>query len=120
MSDSDETVCIHESCPRSFDTEIGMKVHYTLTHDDPAPWVENRKYVSSDEYYLKCVGEKGRECMVCDDGGEVCVHHIDGDRHNNDLENLVPVCWRCHSKMHRGSDGYEEWYEQMRPEARIG
>lgn len=28
------------------------------------------------------------------------VHHIDGDRENNRLRNLIPVCKSCHSKIH--------------------
>lgn len=30
------------------------------------------------------------------------VHHIDGDRTNNDVNNLCIVCPTCHAKIHRG------------------
>jgi len=32
------------------------------------------------------------------------IHHIDQDRHNNDPENLVLLCMKCHRKVHRSKD----------------
>ena len=36
-------------------------------------------------------------CKVCGKNGEV-VHHIDYNRRNNEIENLILVCRSCHSK----------------------
>lgn len=66
-------------------------------------------------YRELCLNEKGEECYICGSGGEVQVHHIDGDRANNDLENLIPVCKSCHGKIHNNVDDYEEWYERILP-----
>ena len=30
------------------------------------------------------------------------VHHVDGDRSNNDVSNLVVLCVWCHAKVTRG------------------
>jgi hypothetical protein len=29
------------------------------------------------------------------------VHHLDHDRRNNSIENLVPAHWRCHWEYHK-------------------
>jgi len=29
------------------------------------------------------------------------IHHIDGDRSNNDIENLIPLCFDCHGELTR-------------------
>lgn len=44
-----------------------------------------------------------RHCCFC---GKACttnivVHHIDGDSSNNDLDNLIPVCFDCHGELER-------------------
>lgn len=46
-----------------------------------------------------------RECQRCGSDGsawdmKLFVHHIDGNRDNNDPENLQTVCPSCHAKIH--------------------
>jgi len=65
------------------------------------------------DYRERCLEAKGEFCQICDDEKEIVVHHIDGDRENNDLDNLMPVCKSCHQRIHGGSAGYEEWYEKL-------
>lgn len=46
-------------------------------------------------------GTKENKCELCGISGEGIVlelHHIDGDHHNNTLENLQILCPNCHSK----------------------
>lgn len=38
----------------------------------------------------------GRECTT-----NIVIHHIDGDPSNNDLDNLMPVCFDCHGELER-------------------
>lgn len=33
-------------------------------------------------------------------GYGIFVHHLDGDRKNNKIDNLITVCHGCHSKIH--------------------
>lgn len=52
--------------------------------------------------------------ISCVDCGEVrkfllSVHHIDGDRRNNKLNNLEIVCHNCHAKRHLRQDMNGEW-----------
>jgi len=39
-------------------------------------------------------------CVRCDAGDSLVVHHIDTDKTNNDIENLMLLCRRCHMKIH--------------------
>lgn len=73
----------------------------------------------SATYRRVCLDTKGEECEICGTTEEIVVHHVDGDRENNAIDNLVPVCKSCHGKIHTGAEGYEEWFEQLAESARI-
>lgn len=60
--------------------------------------------MSSVGYREKCLKEKGDACFVCDKERKIVVHHIDHDRSNNDIDNLVPLCYGCHRKVHSDND----------------
>ena len=50
-------------------------------------------------------GRDNHKCRICRTGkGRMEVHHMDGDRHNNTMENLVLLCYECHHKIHDGCD----------------
>lgn len=51
-------------------------------------------------YREKAIEEYGEECQICDSTREVVAHHIDGNRKNNDLGNLLVVCDACHRDIH--------------------
>jgi len=58
--------------------------------------------------------QHGEKCLACDGSKEakrIEAHHIDCDRDNNSLNNLVPLCSICHKEVHRkiklGSNCYE-------------
>lgn len=50
------------------------------------------------EYY----GTKCTRCGYDENKHALQVHHIDGDRSNNDLDNLEVLCANCHAIEHRG------------------
>lgn len=54
------------------------------------------------EYRKKAIDEYGERCQVCGSESNIQVHHRDGDRTNNDLENLIPLCKDCHYGVHHG------------------
>lgn len=59
-------------------------------------------------YRERALDEYGRECMACGGGDGIEVHHRDGDRTNNELDNLIPLCRSCHAQVHGfGLDGLE-------------
>ena len=41
-------------------------------------------------------------CTICYEKAEV-IHHKDKNSHNNNPENLLPLCRKCHTKIHIGS-----------------
>lgn len=43
---------------------------------------------------------KGTECAWCGSTKSLLVHHLDENRYNNELSNLVTICKRCHQQHH--------------------
>jgi len=68
--------------------------------------------IKRGEYRAKALDLKGAYCHICCFGGDVEVHHIDGDRNNNHIRNLLPVCDACHDKIHHGKLGKWSEYAQ--------
>lgn len=44
--------------------------------------------------------EAKHQCAVCEEKVSLQIHHIDLNRENNDLENLLCVCANCHQRAH--------------------
>ena len=60
--------------------------------------------MSSGNYRQKCFDAHGAECARCEgakSSAGVVAHHIDGDRENNSVENLAPLCRACHETWHK-------------------
>jgi len=71
-------------------------------------------------YREKCISQKGEFCHVCEAANGVRVHHIDGNRDNNSIENLIPLCRTCHAKVHTKaaqSPEIDELTEQLETES---
>lgn len=63
----------------------------------------------SSTYRQKCLDAMGDECDHCGSTERIEVHHRDGDRTNDDLSNLLPLCKPHHVQLHRGGlDGFED------------
>ncbi len=45
-------------------------------------------------------------CQICNTREKLCIHHIDEDFKNNDLENIMVVCRGCHNKIHKKAGGF--------------
>ena len=67
-------------------------------------------------YRKKCLSEKGRCCVECGADENIEVHHIDRDRGNNSIENLVPMCYGCHMDVHSSTGGLGRWRKQLKDE----
>lgn len=67
----------------------------------------------ASSYRQKCIEEKGEKCQLCGSIEEVEVHHVDGDRSNNSLDNLIPVCNECHRDIHLNRAGKSSWYQKL-------
>lgn len=45
---------------------------------------------------------RGKRCQICKrDSVQLCVHHIDMNRRNNEYENLQILCQQCHKSRHQ-------------------
>lgn len=55
------------------------------------------------EYRDKSIRHYGNTCEHCgyDDLDILHVHHIDKNRENNELENLIVLCPNCHASVHK-------------------
>lgn len=40
------------------------------------------------------------KCVLCNNKEILCLHHVDKNRYNNLLENLLILCNHCHNKLH--------------------
>lgn len=61
--------------------------------------------VSINNYRDKAIEYYGAKCEICGDNEDsrlLDVHHIDENRDNNALDNLIVLCVKCHAKITRG------------------
>lgn len=70
-------------------------------------YIHNRtnSSISINDYREKALIHYGHQCEICGDNEDVRlldVHHIDGNRNNNSIENLMVLCVKCHAKITRG------------------
>jgi len=90
------------------DRKIGAGSGGAQWGEDNHRWNEYAMYHGNKGYThgyrANCFSVWERECACC---GRVDfsatfldVHHIDGDRTNKEVENLIPLCRRCHGKVH--------------------
>jgi hypothetical protein len=80
----EKTTCSH-SCSNTF---------YRSGKDNPN-WKEE-----SNQYRLKCFLYHKMECVICKENKIVDVHHLDENRDNNDIYNLIPLCPTHHRYWH--------------------
>jgi len=57
--------------------------------------------MSKSDYRELCMSEHGKQCLRCGSATNVVAHHINGDRSDNRVENLAPLCRNCHAVWHR-------------------
>lgn len=42
----------------------------------------------------------GKKCEKCSSERKLQTHHIDGDKKNNEKENIMTLCKKCHDTLH--------------------
>jgi hypothetical protein len=78
---------------KEYEQKIGGKLH--LAHYG----------VGTSKYRQRAISHYGAKCTDCgfsEHEGMIDVHHRDGNRDNNDLENLQVLCVWCHAMKTRG------------------
>lgn len=66
---------------------------------------KNGEWDNSSNYRLKAFNTYEHKCACCgwdEDKRILEVHHIDGDRNNNKIDNLIILCPTCHRKITLG------------------
>lgn len=85
------------------DDQINLRKNISIL-----PMSDESKYVSSlvheksgiSTYNKKGLEYYGEECMRCGSTEDLVVHHINTIRDDNNLNNLMVLCRKCHSKLH--------------------
>ena len=62
------------------------------------PGPDNHNWKTGVVGYRRLVEKK--ECAYCGSTNTLLIHHKDEDRHNNELDNLIVLCKRCHQNHH--------------------
>lgn len=65
-------------------------------------WQEG-KSSEKHSFYFKTLSKQLRKkanCTLCNINNDLVVHHIDLNKENNSLDNLVVLCRSCHAKLH--------------------
>lgn len=52
----------------------------------------------------------GYKCAVCDVSGNI-VHHIDYNKKNHELDNLITLCKSCHTRTNWNRDFWQSYFE---------
>ncbi len=52
------------------------------------------------------------KCQICDTSEDLMVHHIDYNRQNTDLNNLIPLCRTCHSKTNYNRESWIIYFKK--------
>lgn len=68
---------------------------YFRSGKDNPNWKEE-----STQYRSKCFEFHTKECIICKEDKMVDVHHLDENRENNKIDNLVPLCPTHHRYWH--------------------
>lgn len=68
-------------------------------------WIDGSRRGAS--YLTLAFRNYKNKCAMCGLEEECClqVHHIDENRYNSSLDNLIILCANCHSRVHKG--GYK-------------
>jgi len=53
-------------------------------------------------------------CQICGKEPAVHVHHIDYDKKNNNPDNLITLCRKCHGKTNHNRDYWIEYFKQLK------
>lgn len=91
----------------------------TVPYEVPTPGGKNEVRKLHRDWYWSQHNRESYECPDCGlvDGSAMEVHHIDGDFHNGDPDNLIGLCGLCHTHRHKTEATEErvnEWKSDFR------
>lgn len=62
-------------------------------------WAEFHRKKFFGGYYYQVLKRDNNKCVLCGNKN-IIVHHINEDKNDNRMENLVVLCRKCHPKIH--------------------
>lgn len=83
-------------CKKSFEDKANYRKYCSLECCIKVDEERNQRY--RDEKRLGLIAKYG-SCIFCGDDN-FQIHHKDMDKSNNNKNNLVPLCVKCHAKVH--------------------
>lgn len=102
-----------ETCRKKRNVEINMqskkrKIPTTEIGVGSGNTTRNKSHYNHPSYktgiqaYRNIYKEYHKEirCELCGSTKFLCIHHIDENRHNNDINNLQCLCKKCHQNYH--------------------
>ena len=81
----------------------------------------NSKYPNHAELKkirIKVLQRAKGKCQICKERIAKIVHHIDENKSNHSINNLIAVCYECHINLHRNEDGKLSGKNRGRPSAK--
>ncbi len=71
---------------------------YGVRGKDAPSYIDGRKQFKGETYRRKLLAQNSNPvCSICGASANLHVHHLDGNRKNNDFCNLVWLCSSCHN-----------------------
>ena len=106
-------ICHQEAYKTRKELRVSKSKNYFCTKRCQTIWRNSIVYVGEShwnwrggaavEYRTRLIGSEVKQyCRVCGtkDKRILCVHHLDKNRKNNELENLTWLCHNCHYLVH--------------------
>lgn len=90
-------------CKTIFKTQIDRKEKMTCSYSCSNTFFrsgENHPNWKEKSYRVICFSRHKKECVVCGENKIVEVHHLDENRNNNNVDNLIPLCPTHHQYWH--------------------
>lgn len=76
-----------------------MVYHPPLKKEDGFT-MESKTALQGRGYRERALYVYGNKCKCCGRSENIDIHHIDVNRRNNHIKNLIPVCRSCHKNIH--------------------
>ncbi len=108
--------------------EAGSRGFAGLTGADHPNWTGGSSFFpyppEFNKLLKKAVRDRdGRSCIVCgynENGRRHSIHHIDYDKKNNNMRNLVTLCVPCHTKTNSNRAKWQSIFERLMIERDFG
>jgi hypothetical protein len=85
-------------------------------------WSDWHRDKSFNGKHKEVLDRDKNKCLLCGSKKMIIIHHIDHNNKNNDINNLVTLCRRCHPRIHYSKNRVKiesELYRNMQKQAEM-